>query len=119
MTLPSAANAFWDWPGPSEEVVLNKASITPLYNLGPFPQFDVQVSNDQGDHLSFLAQTYGHACNFIDRPILRNRAEIHWNYNEFMFRMTNLNGRISGKEITYETMGQGFGNLEYAWGLGL
>ncbi|MFN2118356.1 MAG: hypothetical protein ACK2T1_11810 [Candidatus Promineifilaceae bacterium] len=119
MTLPIAAKAFWDWPGPSEEIIFNKASITPLYDLGPYPQFDVRVSNNQGDALSFLAQTYGHACNYIDRPVLGNRAEIHWNYNEFMFRMANLNGRVSGKEITYGTMGQNFGNLEYAWGLGL
>jgi hypothetical protein len=119
ITLPIGANAFWDWPGASEEVRFNNASITPLFDLGPYPQFDVKVSNNQGDHLTFRAETYGHTCNFIDRPILGNRAEVHWNYNEFMFRMANLNGSVSGKEITYETMGQNFGNLEYAWGLGL
>ncbi len=119
MTLPIAANAFWDWPGPSEEIRFNKASIKPLFDLGPYPQFEVQVSNKQGDNLSFRAETYGHTSNYIDRPILNNRAEIHWNYNEFMFRMAGLNGRVSGKEINYETMGQNYGNLEYAWGLGL
>jgi hypothetical protein len=119
LALPISGNAFWDWPGQSEEIVFNKASITPRYNPGPYPQFDVQVSNKQGDHLSFLAQTYGHTCNYIDRPVIANRAEFHWNYNEFMFRMANLKGRVSGKEITHETMGQNFGNLEYAWGLGL
>jgi hypothetical protein len=119
MMLPIAGSAFWDWPGPSEEIRFNKASITPLFDLGPYPQFDVKVSNKQGDHLSFRAETYGHSCFYIDRPIMKKRAEIHWNYNEFMFRMANLNGRVSGKEITYETMGQNYGNLEYAWGLGL
>jgi hypothetical protein len=119
ITLPISDAAFWDWPGPSDEIRFNKASITPLLDLGPYPQFDVRVSNKQGDHLSFRAETYGHSCFYIDRPILNNRAEIQWNYNEFMFRMVNLNGRVSGKEITYETIGQGYGNLEYAWGLGL
>ncbi len=119
MTLPISANAFWDWPGPSEEVRFNKASITPLFDLGPYPQFEVKVSNRQGDQLSFRAETYGHTSNYIDRPILKNRAEIHWNYNEFMFRMAELNGRVSGKVINYETMGQNYSNLEYAWGLGL
>jgi hypothetical protein len=119
MTIPISDAAFWDWPGPSDEIRFNKASITPLLDLGPYPQFDVRVSNKQGDHLSFRAETYGHSGFYIDRPILNNRAEIQWNYNEFMFRMVNLNGRVSGKEISYETMGQGYGNLEYAWGLGL
>jgi hypothetical protein len=119
LTLPIAGNAFWDWPGPSEEIVFNKASITPIFNAGPYLQFDVRVSNSHGDHLSFIAQTYGHTSNYIDRPVLGNQVEFHWNYNEFMFRMANLNGRVCGKEITYETMGQNYGNLEYAWGVGL
>lgn len=118
-TLPIGASAFWDWPDASDEIRFTKASITPLFGLGPYPQFDVRVSNDQGDHLSFRAETYGHTSNYIDRPILGNRAEIHWNYNEYMFRMVNLNGRVSGRPITRETMGQNYGNLEYAWGLGL
>jgi hypothetical protein len=45
--------------------------------------------------------------------------ETHWSYNEYMFRMANLNGRIAGQPINAATMGQGFGNLEYSWGLGL
>lgn len=117
-SIPIGGAAFWDWPGASEEIRFNKASITPVLYEGRYPHFDVAVSNQQGDHLTFRAATYGHACNYIDRPFLGKR-EIHWNYNEFMFRMVNMVGRVSGKEITRETMGQNFGNLEYAWGLGL
>ena len=119
ITIPIADAAFWDWPDGGGEVLFNKASITPLLDVGPYPQFDVKVSNKQGDHLSFRAETYGHSHFYIDRPVLASRKETHWSYNEFMFRMANLNGRVSGKEITYETMGQNYGNLEYAWGLGL
>ena len=118
-TLPIAASAFWDWHDATDEIRFNKASITPLLDVGPYPQFDVLVSNDQGDNLAFRAETYGHSHFYIDRPVLGKRMEMHWTYNEFMFRMAELHGRVSGKEISYETMGQNFGNLEYAWGLGL
>lgn len=117
--IPIAANGFWDWPGPSERVIFKKASVTPILGKGEHPQFMVQMSNNQGDHLSFLAAPYGHANLFIDRPVFGNRFETHWNYNEYMFRMQQLNGRVSGKHITKATMGQAFGSLEYTWGLGL
>ena len=117
--IPIAANGFWDWPGPSERVIFKKAGITPILGNGPHPQFMVQMSNKQGDHLSFLAAPYGHANMCIDRPVLNGRFESHWNYNEYMFRMQQLNGRVSGKHITKATMGQAFGSLEYTWGLGL
>ncbi len=61
----------------------------------------------------------GHTRFYIDRPVLGGRKETHWSYNEYMFRMQGLDGRIGGKIINKETMGQGFGNLEYSWGVGL
>lgn len=118
-TLPIADAAFWDTPGPGDEILFNKASITPLLGLGPFPQFDVRVSNNAGDHLAFRAETYGHSYFYIDRPVLNNRLETHWSYSEYMFRMAQLSGQVAGKPVNHETMGQNYGNLEYAWGLGL
>jgi hypothetical protein len=118
-TIPIADAAFWDTPGPGDEVLFNKASITPLFDGGTIPKFDVRVSNDAGDYLSFLADTYGHSYFYIDRPVFRNRIETHWSYSEYMFRMADLDGRVAGKLINSDTMGQNFGNLEYAWGIGL
>ena len=79
----------------------------------------MQVSNKQGDFVNFRAAPYGHANLYIDRPLLGGWLRSHWNYNEFMFRMVGLNGRVQNKPITQDTMGQGFGSLEYTWGLGL
>lgn len=119
ITIPIADAAFWDTPGPGEETLFSKASITPLLEVGPYPQFDVRVSNDEGDHLAFCADTYGHSYFYIDRPVLNKRIETHWSYSEYMFRMADLHGQVAGKVITRDTMGQNYGNLEYAWGLGL
>ncbi len=117
--LPVGQAGFWDWYGPSEQILFNKASVTPLFTEGPHPDFAVEVSNKQGDFLRFRADVRGHTHLYIDRPVLGGRKETHWTYNEFMFRMQELDGRIGDKIINKETMGQGFGNLEYSWGLGL
>lgn len=119
ISLPIADSAFWDWPDTTEEIRFDKAQITPLLDRGPYPQFQVQVSNDQGDFLAFRTETYGHSYFYMARPVLLQRIESHWTYNEYMFRMADLQGRVSGREISKQTMGQNFGNVEYAWGLGL
>ncbi|MCP4362451.1 MAG: hypothetical protein GY796_30970 [Chloroflexi bacterium] len=118
-TLPIGGTAFWDWNGAAERIWLKNCRVTPILGRGPHPQFKVETRNKQGDYINFLAAPYGHTRFFIDRPILRGRKESHWNYNEYMFRMQSLDGRIQGQPITQETMGQGFGSLEYTWGLGL
>lgn len=118
-TIPIGGAGFWDTPGPGAPIRFNKAAATPILDQGPLPQFDVQVSNKAGDALSFRAAPYGHTHLYIDRPVWGGSRETHWSYNEYMFRMMNLNGRVDGRPISRETMGQGFGNLEYAWGLGL
>jgi hypothetical protein len=42
-----------------------------------------------------------------------------YNYNEYLFRMGDLEGMVRGKAINESTVGKGWGNLEYTWGLGL
>lgn len=118
-SISIAGAGFWDWPDASEQVLFNLAHVTPILGYGRYPQFGVQVSNPQGDHLTFQAVPFGHTDFYIDRPLFGGRCESHWHYNEYMFRTEHLNGAIGGKHIAHQTMGQGFGNLEYTWGLGL
>lgn len=118
-TVPVRQSGLWN-PGGTDRVVdFDAASVTPILNSGPHPDFAVRVHNDAGDHVEFLARPYGHARNYIDRPVLGGLAETHWSYNEYLFRMEDLEGRVDGEPVDAGTMGQGFGTLEYAWGLGL
>lgn len=94
-------------------------TVEPLLGSGERPDFDVRVENESGDYVRFVARTYGRARNWLDRPRLGGRFSSHWSYNEFMFRTTGLAGRVSGTPIDGESMGTGFGTLEYSTGLGL
>lgn len=112
--------AFWDWPDGRERIWLKKQTrVTPVLGRELQPQFEVKTGNEAGDFVQFTAVPYGRTGFYIDRPILGGRRESHWNYNEYMFRMENLSGSIQGQPLNKESMGQGFGNLEYTWGLGL
>lgn len=119
MAASIAQSAVWIAPGNSEPLSFERVDVRPLLHQGPHPKFAITARNRQGDYLQFLADTYGHSRYTIDRPVLGGLLQSHWDYNEYMFRMVDLDGRIGDRAITAGTVGQGYGNLEYAWGLGL
>lgn len=117
--LPVTQSAFFFPSGTTEPIRFSRVVARPVLNRGPHPQFEVEAHNRQGDTFSFLAASYGHARFSIDRPVLGGLTHSHWTYNEYIFRMEQLRGQVAGREINRQTMGQGFGNMEYTWGLGL
>jgi len=118
-TIPVRQSALWDSSTSDRIVEFDSATIEPVFDDGPHPHFEVEVSDGNRNHVAFTATSYGHARNYIDRPLLGGLTESHWSYNEYLFRMDDLKGNIEGKSICKETVGQGFGTLEYACGLGL
>ncbi|WP_253737262.1 hypothetical protein [Halohasta salina] len=118
-TIPIRQSALWESSTGDRIVEFDSATIEPVFDGGPHPHFEVEVSDGNGNHVAFTATSYGHARNYIDRSILGGLTESHWSYNEYLFRIDDLTGVVEGKPINSETMGQGFGTLEYACGLGL
>jgi hypothetical protein len=118
-TISVAPAAYIDFHGATERLDFDTAKITPILGNGPHPDFGVHAKFKNGDFIRFRAECYGHAGQYIDRSVLNGRASTHWTYNEYMFRMRELSGRIGEKLINKKTMGNGFGSLEYTWGLGL
>jgi len=118
-TIPVRQSALWESATGDRIVEFKSATIEPVFDGGPHPHFEVEVSDGNGNYVEFTATSYGHARNYIDRPLLGGVTESHWSYNEYLFRMEDLKGTIEGRPINRETVGQGFGTLEYACGLGL
>ncbi len=117
-TIGISGKSFWDWSDASERIWLAQHTrVTPVLGRGQYPQFEVSARNKQGDFIQFTAVPHAHTGFFLERPFWRWRS--HWNYNEYLFRIENLQGQIQSRPINQASMGQGFGNLEYTWGLGL
>ena len=119
LTIPLRQSGFWHWGDGSGQVEFDRVTVEPLLDGGEHPDFDVRVENDAGDYVRFVARTYGHARNWLERERLGGRFDSHWSYNEFMFRMAGLAGRVDGRNIDKASLGTGFGTLEYSTGLGL
>ncbi len=117
-TLPIKPSAQWIPPG-QLPIHFDTISATPRLGRGPYPQFDVRAANSNGDRISFTAAPYGLSRFYIDRPALGGLVETHWNYNEFMFRLDDLDGQMAGRPLRRETVGQAYGSFEYTYGLGL
>ncbi len=118
-TIPIASGAFIDFPGDSERILFDKSSVTPVFRNGSHPDFLVSARSKNGDFIKFFANSYDHAPQSLSRRIFGGKLRTHWSYNEYMFRMENLEGRVGGQVINHQTKGNGFGNVEYTWGLGL
>lgn len=118
LTIPLEQVGFWHGSS-GNHVEFDRVTIEPILDAGEHPDFDVRVETDDGDYVSFVARTYGHTRNCLERERLGGRVESHWSYNEFMFRMAGLAGRIDGELIDETSLGTGFGTLEYSTGLGL
>jgi len=118
-TIPIKPGAFVQWPGRSDWVSFSRARITPILDGGPHPQFAIHARSRNGDYVKCVAKPYGHTRFFIDRPVLRGLLHTHWNYNEYMVRILDLDGRIGDRRLSQQTMGHGYASLEYTWGLGL
>lgn len=117
LTLHSTA--FLDIPGRSEPKQFDKCRVTPIPDGGPHPTFLVKAEARNGDFLSFLIVPYGHTRIPMKRKLFRRAVETHYDYNEYIFRMKELNGRVGSRIINHQTAGTGYGSLEYTWGLGL
>jgi hypothetical protein len=118
-TLSLVRNAFWDWAGAGEMLRFDTATVTPKLGRGPHLHFDLEARSPNGNHVRFRAEPYERARSWIDRPMLGGLLESHWSYNEFLFRIRALEGNIGGRRVDRATMGNGFGTLEYTYGLGL
>ena len=118
-TVPIRHSGLWDSATGEKVISFDSATVEPVFDGSEHPQFEVTVSDDAGNRVGFRAASYGHARNYIERPLLGGRFDSHWSYNEYLFRTENLRGRIDGEPLSDATMGQGFGTLEYACGLSL
>jgi hypothetical protein len=130
-TVPIRASAFFSPAGDEDVVAFDDVTIEPLLEddafdptasdraPGEHPDFTVEATTDDGDFLSFTASTYGHARNHIDRPLLGGRVQSHWSYNEFLVELDDLDGRVDDRHLSTDTLGDGYGTLEYSTGLGL
>ena len=119
LTIPPRQTGFWHWGAGEGHVEFDRVTIEPILDSGEHPDFEVRVETDEGEYVRFVARTYGHARNWLERTRLGGLVDSHWSYNEYMFRMAGLAGRVDGKRIDEGSMGAGFGTLEYSTGLGL
>ncbi|MFN2191031.1 MAG: hypothetical protein ACK2UG_01635 [Candidatus Promineifilaceae bacterium] len=114
--LPINNAGFFHPKGADEAVHFTKAKVT-RHSGDPYPAFSVECSNDEGDFMRFQAVPHSHLQYILTRPFFGGRWNSKFNYNEYPFRMAELEGVINGKMIDPQALGEGFGNCEYTWGL--
>jgi hypothetical protein len=108
---------YFSWGDTRETVTFDSLRAAPVFGAKPWPDFEVEARSAAGDFLRFRAASYAHAQVLLDEKVLRF-VPFRYNYNEYLFEVAELDGRIGGRAVTAATVGQGYGNCEYTWGLG-
>ncbi|MDH5401607.1 MAG: hypothetical protein OEY49_03870 [Candidatus Heimdallarchaeota archaeon] len=113
---------FYDYTN-EKEYVFSKIDILPIGKNGKIdrykPQFTVYAENDKGDYIKFIINAHGHAQFLLNRRVIKRLWETKFNYNEFMVKVEKLQGKLGDLQLPYKNMGEGWGNLEYTWGLSI
>jgi hypothetical protein len=121
MTRPLYANAYFhcNRTGKINTFLQQRVTVqTPRRRGTRYPQFHVHCHSDNGDHFSFTANPYAHTQFLLDRQLV-GPVSSRFNYNEYLFGVADLAGSVAGETINEATIGKGYGNCEYTWGLGL
>ncbi len=119
LTIPVRRTGYFNRGDSKQTVDFDHVNITPQLNGSEFPEFDVTCRANSGDHFSFRLLPHAHAQVLLDRRIFGGLWFSRYNYNEYLFRMGNVQGEIAGMKLTPQTVGNGWGNIEYTWGMGL
>lgn len=108
-----------------QEVLFTKVNLKIENDGKPFtkslPKVKLIVSNDKGDHLRIFVKAHAHAQFHLDRAVIHQFWMSRWNYNEYPVKIQGIVGKINGERIrtNMEGLGQGWGNMEYAFGMSL
>jgi hypothetical protein len=118
-TVGILPGAFFVWGDSLEIVHFNRVRVTPHIQRGRYPEFAVECRSPANDFIRYRIEPYGHAQLKLERRLLKGLWTSSFNYNEYMFRVKDLSGVIGGRDLIEANLGNGFGNIEYTWGLGL
>jgi hypothetical protein len=118
LTYQIQESAYFSRGGQWQQIDFTKVSVIPILSNGSHPSFHVSAEAENGDFIRFRTATYTHAQVLLERKLL-GPLWSKYNYNEYIFRIEELEGSIGGESISLAQLGPGYGNCEYTWGLGL
>lgn len=121
MTLPIKDSSYFAWGDSLDMVTFDRVRVVPAGSMRgrQCPEFLVECHSAAGDTIAYRVEPYGHAQLKLGRQLFGGLWHSGFNYNEYMFRVRDLTGRVSGRPLNATTVGNGFGNIEYAWGFGV
>jgi hypothetical protein len=119
MTLPIKGSSYFAWGDSLTTVEFDRIRVIPTRLDRECPEFTVECHSAAGDHIAYRVEPYGHAQLKLGRRLFGGLYHSGFNYNEYMFRVRDLTGQVGGRPLNSATVGNGFGNIEYAWGFGV
>tara|TARA_B100000287_G_scaffold110129_1_gene102433 strand:- start:236 stop:1405 length:1170 start_codon:yes stop_codon:yes gene_type:complete len=107
------------------ELRFNKIDIELLYSNKKvneeLPRLNLKLSNNENEWLEVNIMSNGHAQFHLERGYFKNIIKSKWSYNEYMIKVNSFSGVLNGIEMNElkKEMGNGWGNMEYTYGMSI
>lgn len=117
---PFMATAYFADNTSKKTIEFDKIKIHTEVQGQALPKFVIECKNtNTGDYIKSVASAHGRAQFILDRKIFLNFLHSRFNYNEFMIKLDTIEGQLHSAPFDIEKYGQGWGNMEYTWGISL
>lgn len=123
MVKPIIPTAYFNFADSDDEIVFDTVEVIILDDNGTIdrkkPKLYIHAQSENGDYLKMIIQAHAHAQFLLDRRVIARIWQTMYNYNEFPIKVLKMRGKIGDRVLSKGTLGQGWGNLEYTWGMSL
>ena len=115
LTYPLESSGAWIEGDTGEIIEMDEVRVKAKTRENEHPKFKVKGSKEGEGEISFTVDPSHCIENPAERPILSGLTSAKYFYNQHTFSVENFNSTI--EEIEVENPENGYGNLEYTWGL--
>jgi hypothetical protein len=119
MVLPIAPGAYFYDTESGVSTIFDTSTILPVFNESEYPNFLLECKSKNGDFIRMKLESHSHAQFLLDRRIVKFLYQSAFNYNEYLYKVTKIQGSIDGVPFNKSKYGQAWGNMEYTWGMSI
>jgi len=105
-------------PGDTRATIhFDEVRVTPEVTRGRHPRFAVNCRRKNGGFIQFRLVPYDRTQYKMETPMFKERLHTQFAYNVYLSEVEGLSGSLGDRSLTPQTLGRGYGNCEYTWGM--
>lgn len=103
----------------NSSVEFDSCQTIPILEGKEITGFYVEGRMSNGEFIRLKLKPHGHSRFTMKKKFLRNLLTTKYTYNEYMIKVVGFSGSIMNRKVSVKSLGNGWGNVEYTYGISL